>query len=386
MKRWLLNGVLLAVSLAACFGMAEGILRLIDYTYPVFWTYDDDTASRLYPGAEGWFRTEGEAYIKINSAGFRDSEHSKAKTPNTMRVAILGDSMTEALEVPLKKNFSYILEQNLKRCKSLGNRNVEVLNFGVSGYGTAQELLTFQRRVAAYSPDVTVLAFYAGNDVRNNSKELEPNKLRPFFVLRDGKLVLDNGFLQTAEYQSFKSNFERRSRFFGLRTFQLMRELKSVVDQWGEAHANGASHSNLEAGADDQIFLPPASPAWKDAWRVTERLIVSLRDEVIGAGGRFVVLSIPIGIQVYPDPGVRDRFMRSLQLDSLWYPDLRMRAFAEREGVDVIILGQAFQSYADANNTYLYGFRNTRLGTGHLNEAGHKLIAGSLASHLCPAQ
>ena len=70
-----------------------------------------------------------------------------------------------------------------------------MINFGVSGYGTAQELLTLRHYVWDYSPDIVLMAFLPGNDVRNNSKELEPEKLRPFFRLRDGELELDRSFL-----------------------------------------------------------------------------------------------------------------------------------------------------------------------------------------------
>ena len=42
------------------------------------------------------------------------------------------------------------------------------------------------------------------------------------------------------------------------------------------------------------------------------------------------------------------------------------------------------QRRADATGAYLYGFRNTRLGFGHWNEAGHALGAELIARHLCP--
>jgi hypothetical protein len=191
----LINGALVAGSLAISLLLAELVLRAIGFSYPVWWTYDDITGSKLFAGAEGWQRVEGEAFIRINRDGLRDREHSRTKPPNTVRLAILGDSMTEALNVPLESAFWSVLERELKSCKAFGNRDVEIVNFGVSGYGTAQQLLTFRHRVAAYSPDVTVLAFYAGNDVRNNSKELEPVKLRPFFNVHNDSLVLDNSFL-----------------------------------------------------------------------------------------------------------------------------------------------------------------------------------------------
>lgn len=383
----LINGGLVAGSLVIALVLAEIVLRVIGFSAPVLWTYDDVTGSKLLAGAEGWYRDEGEAFITINRDGLRDREHNRTKPPNTVRIAILGDSMAEALQVPLESTFWSILERQLKSCNAFGSRDVEVINFGVSGYGTAQELLIYQHRAAAYSPDVTVLAFYAGNDVRNNSKELEPFKLRPFFSLQDGRLVLDNSFLSNREYLSFKSNFDKRKVYFGLRIFQLIRKLKFVLEQWQAAGQAGAARdTNIEPGQDDNVFLAPTANAWKEAWQLTERLIVAIRDEVVAGGGRFLVVSIPIGIQAHPNPEVRNQFMRTLQVDDFWYPERRIRGFAEREKVDTITLGRTFQTYAEDNRVYLYGFKNTRLGTGHLNENGHRLIGESIAKHLCQSK
>ena len=385
-KNGLINAALVAGSLVVAFALAEFGLRVIGYSNPVLWIYDDTVGSRLYAGSEGWFRNEGEAYIKINSAGLRDREHAIAKPPNTVRIAVLGDSMTEALQVAVDKPFWSVLERQLKSCAALKGKDVEVINFGVSGYGTAQELLTYTKWAAQYSPDATILGFYAGNDVRNNSRSLEPNTLRPFFTLRGDNLVIDDGFLHDPAYVSYKSTFDRRQPFFGFRTFQLMRQIKSIVENWSQAHAAEPRGENLEAGSDDNVFFPPPTKVWSDAWSVTEKLIVALRDAVAQNGGRFVVVSIPVGIQAHPDAEARKQFMRTRHLDDLWYPDRRMAELGAREGVDILTLGQAFQSYAEKNRVYLYGFANTKLGTGHLNENGHRLIGEALARRFCEMQ
>jgi len=382
-KEWLINGAVLTGSLVVAALLAEIVLRVVGFSAPVLYTYDDVTGSKLLAGAEGWQRSEGEAFITINRDGLRDREHSRAKPPNTFRIAVLGDSITEALQVPFESTFWSVLGRELRNCKTFGNREVEIINFGVSGYGTAQELLTFRHRAAAYSPDATVLAFYPGNDIRNNSKELEPMKLRPFFGIRDGNLVLDESFLGNREYLDFKSNFDKKKVFFDLRTFQLTRKLKSVFEQWEDRRKGATRDANIEPGLDDSVFLAPTGGAWKEAWRITERLIVAARDEVTAGGGRFVVISIPIGIQVHPNPEVRSRFMRALKVDDLWYPELRIRALAQAARIDAVTLGRSFQSYAEKNQVYLHGFKNTRLGTGHLNENGHKLVGEALAKHLC---
>src|SRR5207253_9473107 len=88
------------------FGIGVGLiaaeigLRVVGYSYPEFYVADDHRGYSLRPGMEGWYRKEGESYVRINSDGLRDREHAKAKPPNTMRIAVLGDSFVEALQVP----------------------------------------------------------------------------------------------------------------------------------------------------------------------------------------------------------------------------------------------------------------------------------------------
>ncbi|HKW36429.1 MAG TPA: SGNH/GDSL hydrolase family protein [Burkholderiales bacterium] len=382
-KSWLQNAILLGASLCVALVLGELLLRIIDFSYPIFYTYDDVVGVALRPGAEGWNRTEGEALIKISSDGLRDREHSKKKPPGTIRIAVLGDSMAEALQVPLDATFWSVAGRRVKECKAFGGRDIEVLNFGVSGYGTAQELLTLRHRVAAYAPDIVVLAFYAGNDVRNNSRELEPMKLRPFFRVENGALVEDDGFLSDPEYLSYKRTFGVRKTLFDLRTFQLLRRARVAVEQLSAGKSRTPRSPNTEPGVDEKIFLPPDSASWRDAWDLTERLVVEIRDEAAGMGARFLLVAIPIGIQVNPDPKVRDQFARGVGAGDLLYVERRLRALGDRRKLDVLLLAPPLQAYAERNHVYLHGFPNTRPGSGHLNEKGHQLAGELISERIC---
>src|SRR6267378_4979100 len=81
--------------------MSEIFLRVIGYSYPIFYTTDYYRGFALRPGIEGHYQREGESYVRINSDGLRDREHSKAKPAKTIRIAVLGDSFTEAMHVPM---------------------------------------------------------------------------------------------------------------------------------------------------------------------------------------------------------------------------------------------------------------------------------------------
>ena len=177
-------------------------LRIIDFSYPTLYRLSEDTGIEHYPGAEGWVRHEGKGFVKLNRDGMRGLEHTKEKPSNTIRIAILGDSFGEAFNIPIENTFWGVLEKDLNQCNPFGNKNIEVINFSTSGFGTAQELITLRKRAWAYEPDIVLLTFATQNDVRNNSKTLEPEKMRPFFTLQNGVLILDDSFRYSNEYKT----------------------------------------------------------------------------------------------------------------------------------------------------------------------------------------
>src|SRR5882757_5111470 len=147
--------LLLLIGTLSALLIAEVFLRVIGYSSPVFYTTDETRGYALAPNMQGWYRKEGETYITINSDGLRDVEHQIAKPENTFRIAVIGDSYAEALQVNLNETFWKILEEKLNGCGSaFDGKKVEIVNFGVSGYGTAQEFLTLKGKVWKYSPDL----------------------------------------------------------------------------------------------------------------------------------------------------------------------------------------------------------------------------------------
>src|SRR6185436_5246070 len=115
--------------------VAEVALRLGGYSAPEFYSLDYSRGYALRPETEGWFRREGVAYVRINSDGLRDREHSIAKPQDVVRIALLGDSYAEALSVAEQETFWSVMERKLQECGAFAGKRVEVLNFGVSGYG-----------------------------------------------------------------------------------------------------------------------------------------------------------------------------------------------------------------------------------------------------------
>ena len=113
------------------------------------------------PNKEGYYTVEGNPiYVKINSKGLRDREYNYEKRQGTFRILVLGDSFTEAFQVPLEESFPKLLEDRLNKTGG----HFEVINAGFGGVGTDYELLFFEREGRKYRPDLVLLAFFA-NDV-----------------------------------------------------------------------------------------------------------------------------------------------------------------------------------------------------------------------------
>jgi lysophospholipase L1-like esterase len=390
-SRWISNTLLLAVSLAVALALGEGALRAIGFSYPNFWQPDPVTGSSLRPGMEGWQVDEGRSYVRVNSQGLRDREHALAKPAGTYRIAVLGDSYTEALQVEMEHAFWAQLPARLGACGFAAGRRVETVNFGVSGYGTGQELLMLRSRVWQYSPDLVLLAFFPGNDVRNNSRTLEAAKGRPYFALEDGKLVLDDSFRNDPEFLGGQRIAVQRAALQQLRLYQLLRRVRagSIAQHFHNAPiaaaiASGKQTAQLnEPGLDENVFREPVEPAWREAWDITERLLLTAAAETRDRGARFLLVVLSTPGAVYPNAQIRARDAESLGVKSLFYPEERLQRLGAQQGMDVLALAPEMQRRVDAARTYLHGFPKTREGFGHWNETGHTLAAELIAEHLC---
>jgi len=377
MKKWLGVAGLIVFGFGLALALADVGVRLANRRFPYFYRYDDYRGWGLNPGAHGWYRREGTAYVRISQDGFRGPDYPLRKAAGTIRVAVLGDSYVEAMQVAEDKTFSAVIGRELGNCALLKGKRIESMNFGVDGYGTAQELITLRRKVWQYSPDIVVLAIFLGNDVRNNSVTLEGDRCRPFYGYEDGQLTLIGPLIDSPSYRMWcAARFDYRDlRFVGL-----FKNTWETVTQGGGVPT--AEHP-AERAINYDIYKPPADHAWTDAWRVTEALIIATNEEVVHHHALFLAVTEDTSIQVWPDPLTRERFAQALGVDDLFYPDRRIADLGRRNNFDVLNLAPVLQSYAETHHVYLHGFSNTPIGFGHWNEVGHQHAGRATAEKLC---
>jgi lysophospholipase L1-like esterase len=142
----------------------------------------DPLGIRLHiPNATVRYRArEFDQLIHINALGLRGSDLDERKPPGTVRILVLGDSFVEGAQVALEETFVARIERAL--ASRFAERRWQVINGGVSRYGTADEVELFELRGRSLSPDIVLLTFFTGNDVADNRDS-------QFFRWQDGRLV-----------------------------------------------------------------------------------------------------------------------------------------------------------------------------------------------------
>jgi hypothetical protein len=153
----------LLVSLLIGFGIFEGGLRLTSFAPTDTGNqFDEDLGWSKVPSTTvSRSSAEFEFDLVINEQGLRDDPMaSTAKPDGRFRVITLGDSFTLGYTVPREELFVDILENWWLD----EERNIDVINAGMEGYATDQEVRWLQENGDDYAPDL-VLLFPYENDI-----------------------------------------------------------------------------------------------------------------------------------------------------------------------------------------------------------------------------
>lgn len=385
LKRITANAALAVAGIVIALLLMEAILRIAGISYTKFSVMDEARGWALRPDTEGWYRGEAVTYVRINSHGMRDFEREMKKPAGVYRIAVLGDSFTEGLHVEQDETFCAVMEKEFSKRGCLPGDKVEVLNFGVSGYGTIQEYITLREKVWEFSPDMVILAFDTVNDVRDNSKRLTGVKWRPFVKISGDKVELDMSFRDLQGYK--KRNGFLYSFYYDAvsvsRVMQALQQAKHAWESWRTMSELRARGGHDESSTNYLSYSKPVDEDWERAWEVTEKVILLARDEAVAHGADFILVVQGVGIQIHPDKSIRQKYMEELGLERLDYPDRRLMSLGEREGFKVISLTAGMRDYAESRSVYLHYLADDSKIWGHWNSEGHKLAGKLLTQKIC---
>ena len=388
-RRWAARCSLVILGLLSGLVLIELGLRGFGLGAP-FPTISHPCRGRAYrPGAVFDYSGEGlHQFIRFNRDGFRDTDRSPAKPHDVYRIAILGDSYIEAPQVAIADRVTEQLEAELNRRGVFAPRMVEVLNFGVSTYGTMQELQTLKHEVWRFQPDLIILAFLTGNDFENNCRDLAPDEHEgPHLDFRNGEFreVFPQPKVSALVGAAGHSWDWPRLRLMGLwDKFRYVRFMnakrQAEANRYRTPDAPGAW--GFEAGLDVGIYHPPTEAAWVTAWEVTEELLRRFDRERRAHGTDWLLLVLSNGIQVHPDLEVRERFRCAMGHSTLFYAEEHLTEAAQRDGYEIFCLAPPLGEIAKGDQVLLHGFENMQPGFGHWNERGHRAAAELIADHL----
>lgn len=187
------------------------------------------------PGSFG-IGSLGESY-RINSAGFRDTEHTFRKKPGINRIMVIGDSFTFGMRVNLEDTYPKQLEKLLNR----RNMPSEVINCGVIGYNMWQHYEMLKSKVLPYKPDLVVLGLFE-DDLASSMRpydESDGHQGSNPFEERGASGIMSHvslwNFLRNAS-----ALFEYKYRY--RRGYTYMRSIEDRKKKWGPANPTNGNY------------------------------------------------------------------------------------------------------------------------------------------------
>jgi hypothetical protein len=361
-RSWLLNILLGLGALVLALAAAELGVRLFA-PQPVGLSHQDRYGLALHYAGITRFLPQYGHEVSFNSVGMRDREHTFEKRAGTFRILLLGDSFMEALQVPADSMLATLMERDLARATG---RPVEVINGGVSGWGTGDELRYLTRYGLAYHPDLVVVAMTLHNDISDNLR-------REWYTMRDGVLVDRDP--QPKSWLQFKVLELKAFLATRIQLYQLWRRVRHGREM---QRVGQALNSHVV-----ELFTVPSPPDIALGWQLTDRLLAAIRDTSKAAGSRMAVVLLPLRYQLADTAFASLVKLAELPPDrmGMYQPQNTIRRMGDSLHIPVVDLLPAFQQQTAAGKAPLYVDWD-----GHWNDAGHRLAADVVVQDLVAAK
>jgi hypothetical protein len=361
------------LGLASALMLWEGILRLAVESsqgisdHPALGKVDNP--GPMLHTREGFNRT------RLNSLGMRAAEPT-AKLPGEYRILMLGDSFTRADEVSDGINFSDRLQANLtanltapkpsEPSDGQSIQSIQVINTGKPSASPAGYLYAADFHQTTFAPDSTVIQLTEHDFIMDMSNDASEFYLEKADLKKADLKKADETSYQVRHNESFGSAepLAQKAMTYAPWTRSLM--------QMSTLRIGGRNLSRLLSPTEaEPVDAAPLTSAELKSAQTEDAAMV--RWTVQQLNQRFpnaVLLFIPS--MNYKDAANISSDPRNAALEKA------LTEASAAQGVPLINMRADFLAHDRTLGTHLNGFNNTVPGQGHLNSAGHQLVAQRL--------
>jgi hypothetical protein len=231
-------------------------------------------------------------------------------------------------------------QEELFTAPEVSGTNDELINCGVSGYGTDQEYLFYLLKGQKFDADEVVLAFTLYNDVENNLNPKQYSYLKPYFTLNGDQLILHNDHVRYSIVDTFVRGLKRDCRVWNLAD----RGVHGLIDTLLQ------KPKHLET---DVVV----SETDRKGIELTLAILKKLKEAVAARHAEFYVVFIPY------KPRVEDHLPENHPFAPLIAAGLTQMGVSYRE------------PYPEFLKSAMAGVDPFNVGDNHFNAAGHALFA-----------
>ncbi len=354
-------------SCAALFLLLNISLILVDF--PKIDSYPALHVKKLrYSSMNNVFRSEGYSRFWINRYGLADIEPAPVDDRSIFRIAFLGDSYVEAVQVSQKARFSNLVPRLLPTPS--GHRTIEGWNYGFSGDNTGNAYARWKYLAQQIGFNRAVFAF-TDQDLTENQAVDVSGPSGAFLRHESGHgYQLDESRIPTDIRQ-----FEWELKGIFGRLFNSLYQLRVRTTEL--LTRERARYARLFRQLDQRAAPGAASPATikhavkPNAANETCEQLKFVYGQILRSGTPTIILGLPSAHTVFPKEYDADPSRRNGYRDVM--------ACLRHAGIEVADpLEQIEESIQHGRDPY----RDWTQPGGHYNELGHRIIAEVLAQSL----
>ncbi len=345
-KKYLISIIVFIISFSAC--------EIILFSFSLSSTTESNTLIDNYhfiPGSKIVCINEGYSVREVNKLGFPDREYSHFLEENTLRILLFGNSFSEAIQMPTNKTYENILEDTLQMQLK---RKVEIWNLAKSGAGLLDNLASSKKVIYDIDYDYIFIQISKSNifNIHISGSNV---------IVHDDSIVNDPDILKKKTFLTiFNQKFREKSITWNLlmtRMYIFSRFISRLKIKHFLYKKNNEAQNDLDMQSASKNKLTTENKEY------FAYLISILSHQIQIKHAKLILFTFP----QENDIELVDFYKEVCRKNNATYLDL-----------------SKYKQLSDTTGYPIQGFFNSKLGYGHLNEYGNKVLAHVLDEELLP--